>query len=339
MENEKNPETINEEEATSVEETIKEEPVAEEQEITESIEEELPKQIAEFEKKRATFMQLYKKQKRINSAIVIPALFLVIIIFVVLYKQFFIAVAINAVVMIAVYIYSRSVKKASDERVQNYIKDFYTLTNDYAYENSPYVLTNIEPFEKLNDGEFTESGFLMGITNVGSRNTVKGTLDGKPFKVTDCIAKIIYKGKQDVCFLGKLFTFTLDESTEYKTLLYIPSKEVQGAGPNATEGLDEKKELGNSHLRVWSNDPHVASMLTKKVYEALADFEPNEILVDIAISIKEDKIYVALSYENDMMVLPIEQKYNTKLADQYASDLRKVAVLVQALTKKKGNKN
>ena len=44
-----------------------------------------------------------------------------------------------------------------------------------------------------------------------------------------------------------------------------------------------------------------------------------------------DKIYVALSYENELMVLPLTEPFKEGPTLQYAEDLKKVSSLMEVL--------
>lgn len=319
-----------------VEET-KEETKGEEVAPKEEPEEKEPKKVSKektfqkIEENRKSFYDAYNKQKKQNTWIIVIFGIAAISVFLALNKYIYIAFIIVAVLMVVLYFYSKKMKEAMEKKIQDYISEFYNLSNDFAFSNTAFHDLTFEPQTKIEEKAFTDSGFINGITHVASRNMAKGKLKEMDFQAFDCVAKIVAKNKEEVCFLGKFFTFEQAEHYDYKTLLYVPSKDPNGAGPNDLEGLEEKKELGNSHLRVWSNDPNVSRILTKKVYDALAQFEPNDCLVDVAISIKEDKIYVALSYENELMVLPLLEPFKEGPTLQYAEDLKKVAALMDVL--------
>lgn len=289
------------------------------------------KTFQKIEENRKAFFDAYNKQKKQNTLLIVLFGLVAIGVFLGLNKYFYIALIIVVVLMVGLYFYSKSMKNSMEKKIQDYISEFYNLSNDFAFSKTAFNSLTFEPQTKIEEKDFIDSGFINGITHVGSRNMVKGKLGEMNFLAFDCVAKIVVKNKEEVCFLGKFFTFQQPNNYEYKTLLYVPSKDPNGAGPNDLEGLEEKKELGNSHLRIWSNDPNVSHILTKKVYDALAQFEPNDCLVDVAISIKEDKIYVALSYENELMVLPLTEPFKEGTTLQYAEDLKKVSSLMEVL--------
>lgn len=322
----------------------KEELVAEESletevkvEETTQKEEKEPKKISKekafqkIEENRQVFYDAYNKQKKQNTLLIVLFGVAAIAVFLGLNKYFYIALIIVVILMVALYFYSKSMKNSMEKKIQDYITGFYNLSNEFAFSKTAFKDLTFEPQTKIEEKEFIDSGFIKGITHVGSRNMVKGKLGDMSFQATDCVAKIVVKNKEEVCFLGKFFQFQQPNSYEYKTLIYVPSKDPNGAGPNDLEGLEEKKELGNSHLRIWSNDPNVGQIFTKKVYDALAKFEPNDCLVDVAISLKDDKIYVALSYENELMVLPLLEPFKEGPTLQYTEDLKKVEALMRVL--------
>ncbi len=286
-----------------------------------------------IEKNRQEFDAVYKKQRKINTAIVAVAGVVCMAVFLGLSKWFWIAVIVVAAVLVVLYIYSSRMKKDMDIKIKTYISDYYTLSNDYVFDN-PLIKDlqyNIE--EKLADNEFPNAGFIAGISSVGSRNMVRGIMCDRPFKAADCVAKVRGTKKEEVCFLGKFFMIDLKESYEHKTVIYIKSHDENGAGPNDLEGLEEVKDLRLSdRVCVWSNDPQVKTLFTKKFIDALSMFDPNNHLVDVAISVIQDKIYVALSYENELMVLPLLEPYQEAPTKQYAEDVQKLVNLIDVLS-------
>lgn len=300
------------------------------EEVKETQVEENKKSLSLIEENRREFDSFYKKQRRTNTILMLVVGFVCIAVFLAFSTHFAIAIIIVAAVLVALYVYSARVKKDMDVRIQDYIAKYYTIANDYAFDHEEFHNLQYSVDEKLADNDFTDSGFIKDVSHVGSRNIVRGEISNHQFKAADCVAKIKADKKDDVCFLGKYFMIDLPSAYEHKTVIYIKPKQDNGSGPNDIDGLDKVEGLSlGERINVWSNDPQVKILFNKKFVDALLAFEPNDHLVDVAISVIQNKMYVALSYENELMVLPLLDPFKEEPSKQYAADVKKLGQLVK----------
>ena len=72
------------------------------------------------------------------------------------------------------------------------------------------------------------------------------------------------------------------------------------------------------------------SLLTKKVREALAKFDTNKTFIDMALTVNEKGLFLAMGYEDDLMVLPLDKPFNPQPTIQNKEDIEKVLNLVDA---------
>ncbi len=291
--------------------------------------------LKEIEKERITFSDVYKKQRKMNTTLIIVFGLVALGGFIGLSNvSFYAALAVVVVFLIGLYVYSARMKKKIETDMHNYMDAYFTLSNHYVMDNKEISELQCDSQGKLADDDFTKAGFISEVSHVGSRNLVLGKMSDVSFKAADCIAKVKNDRKLEVAYLGKFFIFQAEKTSEYKTLIYINPKEENGAGPNDLEGLDEIKTLElPSSIRVWSNDPQVKKRFTKKMKEALSAFSPNEILIDVAISFIQDRICVALSYHDDVMVIPLLDPLKKEPLQQYREDVDKLSTWITTLKK------
>lgn len=315
-------------EKTEIEEIIETEEKIEKKDISVS------NNLNKIEEKRKAFWKAYCDQRKTNNWVIIPTVIVSFLIFILLANHYFIALLIVAAIMVCFYIYTSKVKKKIDDLLQTYVKDYYELFNGYTLDSKNITEISYNQEEKLEKKEFADAGFILDIHSTNSRNVVHGRIFNQKFKISDLVAKVLVNKKEETCFLGKFFVIEAPSETEYKTIIYIKPHDDNGSGPNNIGGLDEIKDLGcGDNIVVWSNDPQVKKIFSKKVIAALQDFDPNKDLVDVAISIINDKIYLALSYENDLLVLPSKDPLLEKPIEQYKADIGKIETLVHALLK------
>lgn len=291
--------------------------------------------LKEIEKERVTFSDIYKKQRKTNTIVIIILGVVALGGFIGLSNvNFYAAFAVIVLFLIGLYVYSARMKKKIDTDMHQYMDAYFTLSNHYVMDADGIEELQCETQGKLDDDDFSKAGFIADISHVGSRNLVLGKMHDVSFKAADCIAKVKNDRKLEVAYLGKFFIFQAPKTLEYKTLIYINPKEENGAGPNDLEGLDEIKTLElPSSVRVWSNDPQVKKHFTKKMKEALLAFSPNEICIDVAISFIQDRICVALSYHDDVMVIPLLDPLKKEPLQQYKEDVEKLAAFINTCKK------
>ncbi len=287
-----------------------------------------------MDEKRQAFWQMYSKQKKTNNIVLVPCMIASVLLFVILSNYYFIALILVALIMVALFIYTSKVKSRVESWFKDYITTYYTLLNEYTLEREEIVDLSYTPDETVKDKTFIDAGFILDVVSTNSRNVVHGKMLGNAFVVADLTSYVLVNNKNETCFLGKFFEVNNPIETNYKTVIYIKPTDYNGTGPNNIGGLEEIKTLGlPEQIVVWSNNPDVKKIFTKKLIAALEDFETNKDLVDVAISILNDKIYLALSYENDLMKIPLNEQVNTEVIEQYKNDVTKVVKIIKELTK------
>ena len=84
---------------------------------------------------------------------------------------------------------------------------------------------------------------------------------------------------------------------------------------------------------IYSNEEKQPAIINNQFKAAINKIITNNILVDVAISIQKGATYVALGYEDNLMVLPLQDKFNPIPLTQYKKDLVNVLDLVSLLNK------
>ena len=293
-----------------------------------------------IEEKRTAFAKQFNKQKIINGCVLGATLLAIILTYVFLLEKVVIALIIMVSAIVTAIVFSTLVKKKMDRFTNEYIEYFYSTQTKYVFNNNVnYIDVVSHPFEKLKPEEFVNAGFVLNVSHIGSRNTLYGQVSGLYFKAVDCVAKVTTNRITETAFLGKYFMIELDKEVNGKTLIYMGPQAQEGAGPNDLDGLDQVIVPGQpSDVVVWSSNKQFKKILTPGVIKAIKAFEPNAYLEDICFSIKSNALYVAVSYTNDMMVLPLLNGYQIEPTYQYKEDTEKLAVLVKELRKAINNK-
>ena len=289
----------------------------------------------EIEEKRTVFKKEYNKQKIINSVVLGITLLAIVLICVFLLKQTLIAMICIIVILVGSMVFSHFKKKKMDKLTNEYIEFFYNTQTKYVFnDNVNYVDVTNHPFEKLKPEEFINGGFVMNVTHLGSRSATYGQMSGLYFKAADTVARVTTNGVTETAFLGKYFMIELDREVKGKTLIYMGPEANNGAGPNDLDGLDEIHIPGlGENIKVWSSNKSITKVLTKPVIEAINAFKPNHLLEDICFSFKSNALYVAISYTDDMMVLPLFEPFKLEPVLQYKEDASKLAEFAKVFRK------
>lgn len=233
-----------------------------------------------------------------------------------------------AVSLVVLLIFSSFFKKGIDKDMKVYFKKFYELQNAYIY---PTECQNLEGDvdSKLDEAKLRESALYKDIYKVGSRACLSFDYDGKKIVISDAAAQVQDKKALRTVFVGKFLYF----ENNYKgddVLIYFKGNK-RALPPTNLAGRDVYKD---SKTMVIYGPAGTKKVLTMKVQKALNAFETNATFVDMAISIREGMTYIAMGYEDDLMVLPLEKPFNPAPTKEAKKNIAQTIDLISALSAK-----
>jgi len=287
--------------------------------------EEINKQI---EEKRVVFMAFYKKQKLYNNIAMIAVVAVVIAAYVFVQGMLdmqYLTLGIVAAAFVILLVYSKVMRTRVDKATKTYIHEYYDLQTNLVFPSDKFTSASIEMTARLDDKEFTDAGIIKEIIRTSSRGLITVSLGEVKIALADLAAYDTVDRKKGPVFLGKFLTCDNHLSIDGRVLIYLKPK-ITGKGPNA---LDDLKEVSSTESYViYSSTNDYSKIISKRVIDVLNSITVDETLTDVTISIKSGKTYVALSYTDALMVIPLQAPYNPIPSEKYRHDIEKIAELI-----------
>ncbi len=242
----------------------------------------------------------------------------------------YISLGVTAVIFIGLFVYSTFFRKKVDKAMKAYFKEYYDHTCKFVYPDTIESLNGTVD-DKLPQDIFLESNIYKDVVKVGSRAYMTFNYKGLKALIADCAAQKKGERQLETLFVGKFLKFEGITSND-ELLIYFKGNK-RALPPNSLHG---RKLIEDSRSMVIYGSGKARSLLTKKVREALAQFDTNKIFIDMAITVNEKGLFFAMGYEDDLMVLPLEKPFNPAPTIQNKEDIEKVLALVDAFSLKHG---
>ena len=84
---------------------------------------------------------------------------------------------------------------------------------------------------------------------------------------------------------------------------------------------------------VWSNNSKWESVVNTPFKKLISQVKLSNDLVDLAISITKGRMFIAMGYDDPLMVLPLEKPYNPNPVKTYKKDISVIAKFIELLNK------
>jgi len=258
-----------------------------------------------MENMRKDFMSFFKKLKIINTSVLLASFVVFILLFVLLRDKGYLPMIIAIVLIIAMFVFVSIVKRKLSAKTQAYVKEYYQKETEFVLKNAEVTdLTSLAD-DTMDLTSMTEARILKDINFVRSRNNIEFAIHDKKVRMADLIFKIPHpteKKKVIIAFCGKVLQYHVDKPYDGRTLIYRKTTVPNCYGPNDIEGLEKIQD--DDKLLVYSSDKNFAKIFPEALLKKIADVEINENLYDMTISLNGNLVTIALSYADDIMVIP-----------------------------------
>lgn len=281
-----------------------------------------------IEEKRVAFMAYYKKQKLYNNIAMIAVVAVVIAAYVFVQGMLnmqYLTLGIVAATLVLLLVYSRIMRTHVDKATKTYIHEYYDLQTSFVFPSDKFADAKIEMTVRLDDKEFTDAGIIKEIIRTSSRGLITASFSDVKISLADLAAYDTVDRKKGPVFLGKYLTCENHLSLDGRILIYIKPK-IAGKGPNDLSDL--KEVLVTESYVIYSSTSDYSKIITKRVIDVINSINVNETLTDVTISIKSGKTYAALSYNDSLMVIPLQAPYNPSPTEKYRLDIEKITELI-----------
>lgn len=236
----------------------------------------------------------------------------------------YVSLGVTVVAIAVLGAYSVVFRKKIDKSMKEYFKSFYEHSDKFVYPSDMESLNGTVD-DKLPQDMFIASNIYKDVVKVGSRAYMTFNYKGYKGHIADAAAQKKGERQLETLFVGKFLKF--ENITSKDELLVYLKGNKRALPPNTLQG---RMLIEDSKNMVIYGSGKARSLLTKKVREALAKFDTNKTFIDMAITVNENGLFLAMGYEDDLMVLPLEKPFNPAPTTQFKNDLVKVLNLVDA---------
>lgn len=289
-----------------------------------------------IENARNDFYQTYKKTNTIKWAVTMVLLLIIVACWIVPTSLFaegswvntnsmYITIGGLVISLVGLWLMSHFIKKKTDACMKEYFKTYYELSDEYVYGDAIDNKTG-DVDSKLDTQVMVDANLYENIYKVGSRNCINFDYKHSHVVFADSAAQIRGQKALQTVFVGKFLSTDNDWNGD-DLVIYL--KGNKRALPPTTLHYYELME--DSKYMVAYGPKTGKKFLTKRVRDALAEIKTNKTLVDVAISVRKGKTYIALGYEDDLMILPMDKPFNPSATMQLREDTAKVLALLDAM--------
>lgn len=296
------------------------------------------KSLQVIEDKRLEFWKSYRKHNSVKTIVAVLCFIAVIVAFVLVPRMAFIPEKARGAVTLLVTIvflgaglaYSFWVRKKFDRRLKIYFNEYFKCINEFALDSKDFKDVELQSPGKITLDEFNECKLYKDVSEAGSRGLTTFKYKKLDLSIVDCAGNIKAARSMKPVFVGKMLRGKV--SYKGKTPIFVYLKGNDRALPPTN--LEEVKNVfEDNKMAIYTNGKDWKKVITGSVTKALNAIKTEKILVDVAISLYEGKAYIMMGYDDPLMVLPMQNEFDSKPTEKYKRDIKAVCELLEALNK------
>ena len=292
-------------------------------------------ELQEIENARSIFLKQYRSGNRIKSFIFVIVLIILCASFIVIPNvaqgapyQLPLMLGIAVVTLGGILVYTILTRKSMKARMHNYFETYYGNLNKYVFSNKSFEDIKFQNPGKIPDELFLNAEMYVNILEVRSRGATTFKYKGQEMTVCDCAGSIKNDKRIVPAFVGKYVCTSNSYEGKDQILIYIKG-DKRALPPTNIE--DKKIVFDDKNMVIYSNNKKWKDVVTSELMKKISNIKPNKELVDITISIQPGKTYVAMGYDDPLMVVPLEQELDVKPIEYYKKDILKVCEFLKEL--------
>ena len=293
--------------------------------------------LAHIEEERKVFLSKYKKQNSLKWVVSLLALAAVITIWIVIpnvagKESWSMPVMISSIVGILalLLLYTFWIRRSLNTKMRAYFQVFYEESNKFVFDQEGFANVEAQSPDKISKEQFTDSELYKDIIEVGSRGLTAFEYNGVPAMVCDCAGQIKTEKRIAPAFVGKYLFAASNYDGDDPIIVYIKG-DKRSLPPTNVE--DKKAVHDDNKYIVWSNNSKWESVVNTPFKKLISQVKLSNDLVDLAISITKGRMFIAMGYDDPLMVLPLEKPYNPNPVKTYKKDIAVIAKFIELLNK------
>lgn len=239
-------------------------------------------------------------------------------------------IASTGVCLVGIFTYTALMKKSINKRMKSYFAVYYEETSKYLFDQpgfSEFTRQNPDKIEKI---QFDENLLFTGVAEIGSRGLTEFKYKDKLLMMCECSAQVRDSKRIYPVFVGKYIIGPCSYESEDRIVIYLKG-DNRAIPPTNTDELEFVYD--DEQMSIYSNNPDWEKVFKLKVKKALKDIKTGGQLVDVSISMYNEKVFILLGYDDPVMVLPLEHAFDPNPIKECKSDLAKVMKFIEAISK------
>lgn len=308
-------------------------------EIIEETEQRYPHEaLQDIEDKRSDFLGIYRKHNSLKVLVAVICIALILVAFIlipsihmkneVLQKGLTIGIAILG--LGGTLGYSIFTRRLMDKKMRNYFNSYYENVAKYVFDKKGYSKAEVQFPGKINLEQFNDCRLYKDVIEVGSRGLTEFEFNKLPMAVVDCAGNVKTEKRMAPVFVGKCLFAAANYKEDDPIVVYLKGNE-RSLPPTNLEGMKMVEE--EVKYVIYSNSKNWKKTITPDVIKLITAIKTNNNLVDLAISIYGGRVFVMMGYDDPIMILPLQNLFDSKPIEMYKDDMYKVCKVVEALNK------
>ena len=294
--------------------------------------------LQQIEDARSTFWSSYKRHNTLKLIVMMICLTAIIVAFIVLPQvikgnqglQSGLTIVIALLALGGTYGYSVFVRRKFDKKMKEYFQLYYNCVNKYVFDTEGFSNVELQEPGKITLEEFNECKLYKDVIEAGSRGLTKFSYKDIEMSIVDCAGNVKAEKRVVPVFVGKMVRAKASYKGELPVIVYLKGND-RSLPPTNVEGI--KKVSEDEKMVIYSEYKDVNKVLNSHVMKAINNITLNKVLVDLAITIYGEKVFVMMGYDDPLMVLPLQSEFNQKPTELFKGDIEAVAKLIEELNK------
>ena len=238
---------------------------------------------------REIFLKQYKVQNIVKWIVSIAALGLIILGWLVFLPiSVYLTIGSIAASLLLILLYNFFIKRYLNGKMKIYFDEFYKNTTEFIFEGKDYTDVDFKVENKIEAVQFTENEIYKDVVQVGSRNLTTYKYRGMPISVCDAAGQTKSAKSLVPVFVGKYFIADNNYEGDEPIIVYLKGND-KALPPTNVAHLEVISD--DNKIAIYSNNKEAAKFVNKKVQALLRKINTDDILIDVAISIKKGKTF------------------------------------------------
>lgn len=282
------------------------------------------------------FSDYFNKNKKVNTIIVVVFMALIVVAIFGFGQNgnsmpFIVGLVI--IYFVVLFVFSKRTKTKLNADADKIINDYFLNLDSYITNNEHFSEVCFDVNAKLEEERIKELRIVKDINHVGGRDVMVGKLDNYPFVAGDVLVKtketVDEKTQQFIVFLGKMFIIDRPNLVkDGRVIIYLKGKGANG--PTDIDDLTLQENVLSDKYSVYASTD-VSSILNSSITQLLEEYENNELLLDMFITIDKERISFGFSYSDAVMRVPLLDEFKAETIDQYKQDVERMVAIFTAI--------